>query len=68
MTKTNKLPPLSEMGLFSDSNSRRNHPRRRAGTSMDHHAIDPPRGEVYTQAMTPNEAAFDDKEDPFYLG
>lgn len=68
MTKTNKLPPLSEMGMFSE-NSKRNHPRRRAGTSMDHHATDPPRGEVYPVGVrTPNDALFDDKEDPFYLG
>lgn len=70
MTKTNlnKLPPLSEMGVFSE-NSRRNHPRRRAGTSMDHHA-DQIRGVemAYASAKTPNETPYNDGEDPFYLG
>ena len=52
MTKTNKLPPLSEMGAFSEHSSRRNHPRRRAGTSMDHHmnTLNPPRGEIQATA------------------
>lgn len=67
MTKTNKLPPLSELGVLSEHS--RNYPKRRAGTSMDHHVIDPPLGEIPVPVKSPAESnIFDEKVDPFYVG